>query len=83
MDFEYNKTKTGFINHKGEEIRVGDIVDQGGTKDYLILEVNGWIIMNNFEHGDLPLDFYFDNDDNEFNIKGNIFDDHNLIKLCF
>ena len=83
ISYEYNKTKTGFFNHKEIEMVVGDIVDQGGTKNYVILADSQGFKMVNFEHGSTPLYFYISDNDNLFNIQGNIFDNPELIKLAF
>lgn len=79
----FNKIKSGYFTHNNKEILQGDIIDQGGTKDYFVIYIESDWWMINFEYGNMLLKFYFDDFDNFFNIKGNIFDNPELISNTF
>lgn len=84
-NYNYNKKETGFFNHKNQELLLGDIVDQGGSKNYVVLEDSRGYEIVNFGYASIPLDFFVTEDfsDREFNIKGNIFDNPELIVNSF
>tara|TARA_B100000768_G_scaffold103432_1_gene96154 strand:- start:238 stop:513 length:276 start_codon:yes stop_codon:yes gene_type:complete len=84
LNNKYLKTKTGFFNHLNIEIRNGDILQQSeGTKRYLVYNLLGNSILINDELPDTPMFFYFDNNDNDFSIVDNIFDNESWFSYFF
>ena len=83
INYDSLKFDTGYFNHKGEEVRVGDVVNQGGTKSYVTLMIDGNYWLVNLGEGAIPLSFYCVDNDNHFEIEGNILDHPKLISNCW